>query len=147
MIELIPLWCWAERESGGLEYSVAYIGIVMMLSAVINATIMQFLYKKIAAHFGYKKTYLIGTAFGVPILFLMPFLNHLIIWNEMVGLVTLIVVYNLYQFADYLFSTTLFIFINNSTNPNNRGKLNGFSMTIGSIARIIAPLLASNVFA
>ena len=44
-------------------------------------------------------------------------------------------------------NTTIFIFINNSINPRNLGKLNGLATTTSSVARIIAPLIASNTFA
>ena len=36
------------------------------------------------------------------------------------------------MFADYLFCTTLFLMFNNATSSNNRGKLNGLSMSVAT---------------
>ena len=77
----------------------------------------------------------------------MPFLNRLLDYGETITVIAILIVYNLYMFADYLFCTTLFLMFNNATSSNNRGKLNGLSMSVASVARIFSPPITSIVFA
>ena len=39
VLELIPLWFWAHTDHGGLEWSVKYIGLIMIGSVLFNATL------------------------------------------------------------------------------------------------------------
>jgi hypothetical protein len=39
LVDLIPLWCWSNRDHGGLEYDIKKIGSVIMFASIIGSIV------------------------------------------------------------------------------------------------------------
>jgi hypothetical protein len=121
-LELIPLWCWAERSAGGLSYSHTEIGGLILLVSLFTSICNQMIYRKISKRIGYRRTYLLGTLCGIPSLLMIPFLTDLVQYEEISTYVLVLVFYSLVLVSDFLSKTTIYVMLGNLTLPNNRSK-------------------------
>ena len=143
--ELFPLWCWAEKSDGGLEFNPLEIGYALAGSNLLLVIFQQWLFRKIVARKGYLWTVLCGSLAMAPTMFVIPWIayakNTLGIWIYIIGISML------WYFLSFQVLTSQFVITNNTVMKPERGRLNGICMMAGSFARAIAPLLVGILFA
>jgi hypothetical protein len=143
MNELYPLWCWANRSHGGLEFNPLQIGATLSASVVVAVVIQQWLYLFM---FNFKGCIWIckyATLLKVPVLLLIPQITYFESWTWL-GLILGILGW-------YLFNSQVVtshnILSNNSVKGPDRAKMNGLSQTMSSACKAAAPAVIGSMFA
>lgn len=143
--ELFPLWCWAEKSDGGLEFNPLEIGYALAGSNFMLVIFQQWLFRKIVARKGYLWTVLCGSLAMAPAMFVIPWISYahstIGIWIYIIGTSML------WYFLSFQVLTSQFVITNNTVMKPERGRLNGICMMAGSFARAIAPLIIGILFA
>ena len=144
--ELLVLWEWAKIKNGGFEFTTGEIGTLSAVTSLIYIMYVKFLYKFMTDRYGITRVTRNSLLINVPVLFLIPCLTFAREW----GIVKyfLIAITNLVYYSIELMSiTSSLIMINNSVHPKERGKLNGYTLAIGNLARGFSPPVYGSIFA
>jgi len=142
--ELFPLWCWADKSKGGLEFSPADIGWALAASNVILVIGSQLTFKRIVKHKGLKWCSIWGSVFMCPVAFVIPWISYS---GSQVGIwVYIIIMTFVFYLLNFTVLTSQIVMSNNCVLKYERGKLNGLYMFIGSAARALAPAVMGAVF-
>mmetsp|Transcript_10883 Transcript_10883/g.21277 ORF Transcript_10883/g.21277 Transcript_10883/m.21277 type:complete len:439 (-) Transcript_10883:26-1342(-) len=143
MNELYPLWCWAERSHGGLQFNPIQIGATLSASVIVMVMIQQWLYLFMINSKGTLWVCTLGTLMKVPVLMLIPQIIEFESWTWF-GLLLGIL-------AWYLFNSQVVtshnILSNNSVKAADRAKMNGLSQTMSSACKAMAPACIGSMFA
>ena len=143
--ELFPLWCWARRDDGGLNFSMMEIGYAMAGSYFLLVLVQQWTYRKLARKKGYLWCTTCGSVLMSPVIFAIPWISYTSIpelqWTYIIALSMA------WYFLCFQVLTSQFVMTNNTVLRSERGKLNGLCMTVGSLARALAPLCMGLFFA
>lgn len=143
--ELFPLWCWAKKSHGGLSFSPSDIGWALAGMNVVLAVGNQITFKWIVKKKGLKWTSLWFSLAIVPVSFAIPWIAYadsaVGIWIYMIGMGFIV------YLLDYTVLTGQMVMSNNCVIKQERGKLNGLFMILGSAARAAAPIITDNIFA
>jgi MFS family permease len=143
--ELLTLYCWAERKSGGLELTSRQIGFLLGFSNFCLLFVQRYLFLLLKARLGVMKiarVFLFVLPFlsiSVPIASLMP--------NENLALVYLMVIYLCWYFSDFAVCTAVLVLINHSVPTHELGKINGMTMSLNCFVRAFAPITIGTLFA
>lgn len=138
MNELLPLWCWADREHGGLDYSTMQIGFAFSIASCILLIFQSMFYSSLESSFGQVWLTQKSSLIRMPVVLLTVEVDQLGPNYEMAALVIGICLYRL----SYVVSeTSLFLLTNNAVPNNYRGKFNGLIMSINSAFRAFIPAL------
>jgi len=135
--ELFPLYAATSRDYDGFGFTTSEIGTSLMIAAVV-VLISQF--TVMARSFMYC---CLVTTFVLPIIPLSyhyRIVNKIMFWFVM--LTALIILRFLISFAFLIIN----IMINNAADPKLLGLVNGFALTISTIARAITVPMVGNIF-
>ena len=143
--ELITLYCWAKRKSGGLELSSQQIGYILGIS---NFGLL-FIQRNLFLFFSNKVGMLGLCKWGF---FLLPFFSlsvplSSLIENEDLCFAYMIFVCIFWYFADFSVCTAILVVMNHSVPNYELGKLNGATMSINCLLRALAPVTIGSLFA
>mmetsp|Transcript_17781 Transcript_17781/g.32121 ORF Transcript_17781/g.32121 Transcript_17781/m.32121 type:complete len:433 (+) Transcript_17781:14-1312(+) len=138
MNELLPLWCWADREHGGLDYSTMQIGFAFSIASLVLIFFQAMFYSALERSFGQVWLTKTSSLIRLPVVLMQVEVDQVGLTMEMTALVTMICLYRL----TYVVSeTSLFLLTNNAVPDNYRGKFNGLIMSINSAFRAFIPAL------
>ncbi|KAJ7650801.1 MFS general substrate transporter [Roridomyces roridus] len=144
---LFPLFATMPVEIGGLGLSPPTIGFLFSIYGVITGCVQVFLFAPLVNRFGEKRVFLGGIASCLPIYSLFPIMSGIArqygfppgLW-ALVGCSLVCC-----ALMDIGFSA-IFLYITASVPRSSRGTANGLSQTSVSLARAIAPALATSLF-
>lgn len=143
--ELFPLWCYANRSNGGLDFEPLTIGYALAASNLSLVIFQRWLFRKMVAKKGYLWNVLCGSLFQVPSIFIVPWISYS---NNVYGIwIYIIATSMIWYFLSFQVLTAQFVMTNNCVLKTERGKLNGLAMMAGSFSRAIAPLFMGILFA
>lgn len=143
--ELITLFAWAKKSSGGLELETKYIGLLLGGS---NFALLMFQRRAYV--------YLVNTIGNPAItkysLFFLSIFTSLIpltglLTNDYIKFSLLPILCIIWYFSEFILCTSLVVQLNTSVHPSELGRITGFSMTLNCIARMIAPTSTGFLFA
>jgi MFS family permease len=141
--ELLPLWCWADLQHGGLNFNPMEIGATLSASVVVMVLIQTWLYRYMTDWKGCVWVCSYSTLSSVPVVLCLSLISLLLDWKYF-GLITCILLW-------YLFNsqviTSLNIIANNVVHARDRGKMNGLSQSLGSACKATAPTIVGSLFA
>ena len=144
--ELLLLWEWAKNKNGGFEFTTGEIGTLSAVTSIIFIVYVKFLYKFMTDKYGITKVTRKALMINVPVLLLMPALTFIREWGF--GKYVLIAASNLVFYTfEFMSVTSSLIMINNSVHAEERGKLNGYTLAIGNLARALSPPVYGTLFA
>lgn len=146
VVDLIPVWSWAQTSHGGLELSIQAIGYLTITANIVMALLQQILFARLVEAKGYVWVRLCGCLCIVPATLLIPFAHDflstpLLFWPYLITSVCL-----WYLFMYQIF-TVEFILINNAVVKKQRGKANGLALGLSSLARAAASPACTVLFA
>lgn len=143
--ELFPLWCYAKKSNGGLDFEPLEIGYALAASNLTLVIFQRWLFRKMVAKKGYLWNVLCGSLFQAPSIFIIPWISYSDnvygIWIYIIGASMI------WYFLSFQVLTAQFVMTNNCVLKSERGKLNGLCMMAGSFSRAIAPLFMGILFA
>ena len=144
--ELFALWTWADKDDGGFEFTTYNLGILAAITSFLMIFYVKELFGKIVGLYGLSNTITRSSQVFIMLLLIAPIIT-ITRYNEIASWISMIIV-NLFCYScDFISMTSAFIMINNSVKSNERGKVNGFSMSLGNLARGFSPPLFGMVFA
>ena len=138
-------------DLGGYGFSPARIGAIGSIAGfivvVVNLVLVPRLLKKIGPVYSFR----LAAIVYLPTVMFMPLLSLLAPYNENTAMLVLFfalfVVNILWRvMALNTMFTSVFVLINNSVMPENRGRLNGFGQSLVAVTRCIGPTLGSSLF-
>jgi MFS family permease len=142
--ELFPLWCWADKSKGGLDFSPADIGWALAASNIVLIIGSQLTFKRIVKHKGLKWCSIWGSVYMIPVAFVIPWISYA---NSEAGIwIYIIVMTFVFYLLNFTVLTSQIVMSNNCVLKHERGKLNGLYMFVGSAARALAPAVMGVVF-
>ena len=146
--EVFPLFCIATREKGGMEQTASFVGIVLAITGLLMFTFQLIVYPFIAAKLSPRTALIAFNLLPVPFFLTIPFMHDLeeSVRPSIVAVPMTICVLSTRLSASVCYSS-LFLETNSAAPPESRGRLNGLSMTVGSVAKAMAPLFGSMIFA
>mmetsp|Transcript_1060 Transcript_1060/g.2592 ORF Transcript_1060/g.2592 Transcript_1060/m.2592 type:complete len:411 (+) Transcript_1060:1078-2310(+) len=144
--EVLPLWCWADKANGGLNYQINQIGLVLTCSYLALIVVQRPLYEQLVLRNGIRWILIVSLAVAIPLVILLPF-QSMLITHKTVLWCSLVLVCNLYNLLNFQIFNAQNLLINNSVIQTSRGKLNGVAMSISSFCKAIGPLIGGVLFA
>jgi hypothetical protein len=138
MNELLPLWCWADREHGGFDYTSLDIGLAFSIASIFLIIFQSLCYAYLEKTFGQVWLTQHSSFLRIPLALLTPEVDQFGLAFEFSGLVSAIC---LYRVSFVVSETSLFLLTNNAVPNNYRGKFNGLIMSINSAFRAFIPAL------
>jgi MFS family permease len=144
--EVFPLWAQASEESGGLHMTGLEIGKIGSMSGVPMLFTTFFLFPLISKKYGavicFRYGQLCSTIFTLSVVSVRM---------AQVSSSWIIPLLTIFSSASRSFATvafaSIFILTNSSVTAEQRGAVNGLSMTIGGVAKAFGPVAGSIIFA
>jgi MFS family permease len=143
--ELAPLYLMQERESGGLDYSPAFIGGTLLVGAISNVILQTFFYAKVIEYFGsvvrpmrFGLVLMSVSAITLPLARLLP-----AAWTGVTAVVAAAIV--VLRFLGGVFAiTSVNVAVNVAAQREHApsGRVNGISQSVASFGRMFGPLVA-----
>jgi len=146
VVDLIPVWSWAEASHGGLELSIQTIGYLTISANVVMALLQQVLFARLVEAKGYVWVRLCGSLCIVPATLMMP-AAHSLLPSPSLFWPYLLLSVCLWYFFMYQIFTVEFLLINNAVVKKQRGKVNGLALGLSSLARAVASPACTVLFA
>ena len=146
IVDLIPVWSWAQLEHGGLELSITTIGYLTITANIVMALLQQVFFAPLVAAKGYVWVRLCGCLCIIPATLMLPTARFFVGWTSIFWPYLIIAVSLWYLFMYQIF-TVEFVLINNSVTKRQRGKVNGLAMSISSMSRAAACPATTSLFA
>ena len=144
--ETFSLWAMSSRANGGLLMSSAHIGNIMTLIGVVLVVYTAVLYPILANTLGPRMSFFLGQLSFIPCVLLITLTNRIHVKEELL-IVIVASVSVLGKMGTNLAFSAIALLVNQCVESNLRGTINGLSMTVGSIAKAIGPILGSVSFA
>ena len=144
--ELFVLWIWADKDDGGFEFTTYNLGIIAAITSFLMVLYVKALFGKIVGLYGLSNTITRSSEVSIISLLIVPIIT-ITRYNEIASWVSIIIANLLCYSCDFITMTCALIMINNSVKSNERGKVNGFSMSLGNLARGFSPPLFGMTFA
>lgn len=143
-LELLGLFFWAKRESGGLEITTAQIGYItgggFLALLPFQKTIYMVLVNKIGNILLCKYSFII-----FPLATILIPLSSLI-ENEIIRYTYVVLVLISWFLLEFFVFTGVFIFSNNSVRQNELGKFNGMLVAVNFSGRMLSPISIGALF-
>lgn len=144
--ELLVLWEWAKLKNGGFQFTTSEIGSLSATTSLLYMLYIKFLYKHLSDKLGMTTLTRKSLIISVPILILFPSLTFFR-YTDYVKYGVLVIAVLINASIEFMSITSTLIMINNSVDMQYRGKLNGFTLALGNLARGISPPLYGSIFA
>jgi hypothetical protein len=140
LTEILPLWMVLSNDKGGLGYTSNQVSYVFMVTAFI-AIFSQPLYMYIDTIMTRILLFKISLLLTAMLIICLPYTNQL---NN--AFIVLCIVNTVrYTILSWLFNLT-YLFVSSAANNDNMGRINGVAQSIGSIFKIICPLIMDPIF-
>ncbi|KAL1512137.1 hypothetical protein AB1Y20_005405 [Prymnesium parvum] len=143
--EVFPLWCVAPRPSGGLGLGANEVGAVLSVSGLALLVFQLLIFPCISRRVSVTRSCSCACALCGPLYLLLPFITRF--EDDRLVMGALLVYLCLLRCAAGTTFTCAFTILNNGVPPDERGKMQGVAMTVGSIARGVGPTLGAELFA
>ncbi|CAG9332114.1 unnamed protein product [Blepharisma stoltei] len=146
MHELVSLYLYADIVNGGFSMDPDEIGLLLAASAISLVFFQKLIFSSFISRYGLVKTSNMTTFLAVPILLIIPISS----WFRNTTLLKwfILALFNIIWITvNFISFTSVSCMSNNSVVNKERGRMNGLFMTVGSLARSIAPLLFGWTFA
>lgn len=143
--DVFPIWCWADRDNGGLEFNPQEIGNSLAMSFLLIVVIQQRVYGMLVNKYGCTRVFSIGIYVLLPTILIFPE-QTLVSFNESllkVSLVVSVLFWNLFSYVNF---TTINVMVNDCVGPNKRAKLNSVAQCVGSLFRALGPYISGTVY-
>lgn len=147
--EVFAIWALQSVETGGLFFKEANIGTAHALSGVGMLILQLFVYPSLDKAVGSRRAFQITCAILAPVAILMPFTNTLA-YNESSTVLLWICVGALMALKSAMGTgamAAINLMINNASDPELVGSINGLSASIAAFSRLIAPTLCGSGYA
>ena len=144
--EVLPLWAMATHDRGGLNIEQLRIGQILSLVGFVLLLYTFFCYPFIQGRLGNVLGFRFGQFLFFPFVLLTTTLNMIPVNSSWLIPVTVIVVAATKMCAFLAFSS-ISLFLNETVPSEKRASLNGFSMSIGSLAKFLGIFVGSILFA
>ena len=136
MISQLPI------ADGGYGFNPAKFGILASIAGLIALFMNIVIVPIIIRRFGAVASFRIASIIYLPTVIVYPLLTKLAPFNDQTGMfilfISLLLLLSMWRIlAMNTLFTGIFILINNSVRPENRGKLNGFGQSLVSTTRAI----------
>ena len=146
---VVPLWLVTDIPHGGYgRFSDASIGTLFALTGPIQIA-TQLAFPRLAKIYGYRRLFVCALYLSGFMTALTPLTStlfattasrpatYVIVWVTQVGAIVPVL----------LAFTCVFVFVNNSAPSRRRGMVNGVAQALVACARVVGPLICSNLFA
>lgn len=143
--DVFPIWCWADRKNGGLEFNPQEIGNSLAISFLLIVVVQQRVYGMLVNKYGCSKVFSIGIYVMLPTILIFPE-QTLIAYDERLLKISLVVSVLIWNLFGYINFTTINVMVNDSVTPNKRAKLNSLSQCVGSLFRALGPYISGAVY-
>lgn len=143
--ELITLFSWAKRSTGGLEMSVESIGYLLGGTNFAILFVQKPFYMYVVHNYGNYNIAAYGLIAQAINIVLMPYAS--IIQNSYIAYGVLFFLCIIFYMLDFMISTSVLVMINNSVPHYELGRINGTTMSLNSLVRAFAPASIGLLFA
>ena len=143
--ELITLFAWAKRKSGGLEYSPAQIGYLLGISSIGLLFVQRNLYLWLKNKLGVLKLGILSWALIPFVTLIIPLVSF--IGNDAVLFISIIFLCFIWLFLEFCICTCAMVALNNSVPYWELGRITGISMSLNCFSRAFAPAFMGSLFA
>lgn len=144
--ELLVLWEWAKLKNGGFQFTTSEIGSISATTSLIYMLYVKFLYKYLSDKYGMTALTRKALLLSVPVLIIFPLLTF-VRYTHFIKYILLVFGVLVNATFEFMSITSTLIMINNSVDIQYRGKLNGFTLALGNLARGVSPPLFGSIFA
>lgn len=144
--ELLVLWQWAKIKNGGFEFTTREIGTLSAITSMIYILYIKVLYKYLSDKLGITQLCKRTLFINIPLLLLIPLLT-LARYTDVLKYIFISFSTLCYCSIEFMSITSSLLMINNSVYSKERGKLNGYTLALGNLARGLSPPVFSSVFA
>lgn len=144
--ELLVLWVWAKKENGGFEFSPNEIGTMSALIVCLYIIYIRPLHKMLVDNYGLINSSKYCQRIAFILVLLLPLITFTR-FTEILKWFFLIFGPLVYYSLDFVSITNSLIYINNSVKSNERGKINGISLSVGSMGRGLFTPIYDTIFA
>jgi MFS family permease len=142
--ELIILFFWAKRESGGLEISTSQIGYISGGSISILLLFQRTAYMLLVNTIGNLLLCKYSLMVFPVLTILLPLSS--IIENDHIRHICVVLLVIHWFLLDFFAYTAILVFSNNSVEQEEMGKFNGLIMTISCLGRMLSPITLGALF-
>ena len=144
--EIMPLYCWASKNDGGLGLTTIEIGNIQGVSVILLLFLEAPFYRLLRRYMNIVKLTKCGCFAGGIILFLVPLCTVFNDYNYVVY-VCLAIITNCWWVISFFMDANLVTMQNNCVGNSERGKMNGILATSASMAKGVSPLTLGYMFA
>jgi len=145
--ETLPLFAMADVSSGGLAFSLDNIGFTNAITGSFVILMQMFVYHNVVGRLKLINTFRLGSILAIPMIIAYPCLSffnpfgRIAIWSAVVILCAIRAFVSQCQFSSVM------ALINNSTDYNNMGSVNGFGQSLVALLRATGPAFSASVLA
>ena len=143
-LELITLFAWSKRKSGGLEYSPSKIGYLLGISNIVLLLVQRNMYLRLENNLGVWKMGKYTWALIPVITLIIPLVSF--IKNDTALYVLIIILCTVWMFLEFCICTCALVALNNSVPHCELGKITGISMSLNCLFRAFAPATVGILF-
>jgi len=142
--EVLPLWCVAPESSGGLGFNTTENGVLLTIAGAALMFFQLFGLPWLSARVSHDRLFKQSTFVASGAYVLLPMVANAPAAARWPLLLTLIVLVRCVQGASFV---AIFVMINNSVLPGERGRVQGLAMAGAAAMRAICPVLGASLFA
>jgi len=142
--ELFPLYAATSRDYAGFGFNTSEIGTSLMIAAIVVLITQFIVMSRITQYFGLRKTFVcacLAATFFLPIIPLSYHIeNKRVFWFVMLSALIML------RFVVALAFLIINLMLNNASDPELLGFVNGFGMTVSTIGRALTVPMVGSIF-
>ena len=146
--EVIPLWVMSTFSKGGLEFSPDNIGALMAAGGIVMLIANLVVFPILGKRYPPVSIFIFSSFLtGIFVMF-EPVVVHAFYKISTFGLWTALIFMNTARISFLMFGmTAIFVITNNSATSDIRGRVNGISMAVASLFKMLGPTTGGITFA
>jgi len=142
--ELYPLYAATSKDYDGFGFTTSEIGTSLMIAAPVVLVLQFTVMSRITQYFGLRRAFMyccLATTILLPIIPLSYYIAHKsLFWFVMLS--ALVILRFLVAFGSFIIN----VMLNNAADPELRGFVNGFGMTLSTIGRTLSVPIVGSIF-
>lgn len=144
--ELFPLWVVTDRDNGGFGYSMADIGLTIMVCGAVGVVVQSTVYPYITEKVGVMSSFRWGSFLFCLAAILFPTTSSFSGPSKEVEWLAVLFFQLCLTVSVNWVLVSLFVLINNSCYSHQRATVNGIGQTCASIGRLLGPYVLLLIF-
>jgi len=144
--QIVPVWVTRDTDEDGLSFEEQQLGIMYSCGSFVSLCFQLALFSKVDKTLGSSYSFRLAIVIYMFIIFFMPFAAFLTDYRKLLW-VSLLVLYGGFALCLSWAYGAVNILLSNASTADIIGLVNGISVSLGSVAKLIAPVAGDSLFA